>query len=80
VLSKGNTKKEMDRKLQDYFATGVRLVWYVDPRSQTVEVHRSLTDHSTLSEDDTLTGGDVLPGFEVKIASIFARAEGRREQ
>ena len=26
VLSKSNTKQEMDRKLQDYFQSGVRLV------------------------------------------------------
>jgi Uma2 family endonuclease len=80
VLSKGNTKKEMARKLRDYFATGVRLVWYVDPRTRTIEVYRSPTDHSNLSENDILTGGEVLPGFEAKIANIFARAEGRRDE
>jgi Uma2 family endonuclease len=32
VLSKGNTKKEMDRKLHDYFSAGVKLVWYIDPK------------------------------------------------
>src|SRR5262249_14451440 len=31
VLSASNTRQEMDRKLHEYFATGVRLVWYVDP-------------------------------------------------
>jgi Uma2 family endonuclease len=32
VLSKSNTKPEMDRKLKEYFAAGVRLVWMVDPK------------------------------------------------
>ncbi len=41
VLSKGNTKKEMARKLQDYFTSGVRLVRYVGPRTRTVEDYRS---------------------------------------
>ncbi len=36
VLSKGNTKKEMDEKLVDYFEAGARLVWYVDPVKRTV--------------------------------------------
>jgi Uma2 family endonuclease len=31
VLSPHNTKKEMDRKLAEYFANGVVAVWYVDP-------------------------------------------------
>ncbi len=35
VLSKSNTRKEMDEKLADYFAAGVRLVWYIDPDTQT---------------------------------------------
>ena len=33
VLSESNTRAEMDRKLRDYFAAGVLLVWYFDPRS-----------------------------------------------
>ena len=35
VLSESNTEGEMRRKLQDYFTAGVRLVWYVDPRTRT---------------------------------------------
>ncbi|HEX5102815.1 MAG TPA: Uma2 family endonuclease, partial [Pirellulaceae bacterium] len=31
VLSKGNTKAEMARKLREYFAVGVTTVWFVDP-------------------------------------------------
>src|SRR5258708_1197455 len=34
ILSPGNTKREMDRKLREYFQAGVRLVWYVDPRKR----------------------------------------------
>src|SRR4029077_15787237 len=29
VLSKGNTRREMDRKVREYFLCGVRLVWLV---------------------------------------------------
>ena len=31
VISPSNTTREMERKLQDYLAAGVRLVWYVYP-------------------------------------------------
>jgi Uma2 family endonuclease len=80
VLSKSNTRKEMKRKLRDYFDTGVRMVWVVEPRKRMVEVYHSSTEHITLSESDELDGGDVLPGFRVKVASIFARADGRRNE
>jgi Uma2 family endonuclease len=78
VLSKSNTRKEMDRKLRDYFETGVQVVWEVEPRKRIVDVYRSPADPVTLQEDDELDGGDVLPGFRVKVATIFARADGRR--
>ena len=78
VLSRSNTRKEMDSKLRDYFATGVRVVWEVEPRKRIVNVYRSPSDPVTLQEDDELDGGDVLPGFRVKVATIFARADGRR--
>ncbi|CAN5905187.1 hypothetical protein BH23PLA1_BH23PLA1_25220 [soil metagenome] len=32
VLSKSNTLREMDRKCREYFESGARLVWYIDPR------------------------------------------------
>src|SRR5262249_5911296 len=38
VLSEGNTPKEMARKIREYFASGCRLVWLVDPRNRTVTV------------------------------------------
>jgi len=72
VLSKGNTAKEMSRKLDDYFDAGVRLVWFVEPRQKTVQVFTSKESHTVLHEHDTLTGGDVLPGFEVALKKLFA--------
>jgi Uma2 family endonuclease len=75
VLSKGNTPKEMKRKLGEYFRAGVRLVWYVDPAKRTVTVYTAVDRFTVLHEDDTLDGGDVLPGFSLSIRDWFAEAE-----
>jgi Uma2 family endonuclease len=75
VLSKGNTPKEMARKLDEYFRVGVRLVWYVDPKKRTVRVYTARDRSIVLREDQTLDGGDVLPGFALSIRDWFARAE-----
>ena len=75
VLSKGNTRREMVRKLDEYFRAGVRLVWYVDPKSRTVRVYTTPDDSVVLSEDQHLDGGDVLPGFTLSIRDWFAEAE-----
>lgn len=73
VLSPSNTAKEMKEKLDNYFQTGVRLVWYVEPRAKTIEVFTSVSDKETLTERDVFDGGDVLPGFEIPVKDIFAK-------
>ncbi len=74
VLSKGNTKGEMDRKLRDYFKAGVRLVWYVDPKKRTARVYTAPSRSTLLREDDQLDGGDVLPGFRLRLRTWFDEA------
>jgi Uma2 family endonuclease len=76
VLSKGNTKAEMNRKLGEYFAAGVRLVWLVDARKRTVRVYTSVDRFTTLSQDEDLDGGEALPGFRVPVAGLFPQ-DGR---
>ncbi len=77
VLSEWNTEREMRRKLQDYFAAGVRLVWYIDPRTRTAAVYTSPEQCLTLGEADVLTGGEVLPGFELPLRELFAEIDGK---
>ncbi|MCE9561236.1 MAG: Uma2 family endonuclease [Planctomycetes bacterium] len=72
VLSKSNSRGEMFAKRKDYFFAGVKLVWIVDPRTETVAVYTSPDDATTLAGTDILSGGDVLPGFTVAVADIFA--------
>jgi Uma2 family endonuclease len=73
VLSEGNTPGEMERKLADYFAAGVRLVWLIDPRARTVRIHTASDQSSLLDDRQTLDGGDVLPGFALPLGQLFAQ-------
>jgi Uma2 family endonuclease len=75
VLSKGNTKREMIRKLREYFVAGTRLVWLVDPRTRTASVYTSPKDVTLLTEADTLHGGDVLHGFKFPLRQLFRRLD-----
>lgn len=75
IFSPSNTRQEMDRKLQDYFTAGVRLVWYVDPATRTVTVWTALNQSALLHETDALGGGDVLSGFTLPLAELFAEPE-----
>jgi Uma2 family endonuclease len=80
VLSKGNTAREIDRKISEYFAAGAQLVWIVDPATRTVDVYTEPDDCTRLHERQSLKGGDLLPGFALPLRKLFARAECRREK
>ena len=75
VLSKGNTKPEMAKKLGEYFGAGVRVVWLVDRRKRTVRVHTAVDQSVLLKEDQTLDGGAVLPGFVLRLEELFVSDE-----
>ena len=71
VLSEGNTKAEMERKLKDYFFYGVRLVWYIDVKKRTADVYTSPDQGVALTEGQDLDGGDVLPGLHLPLRELF---------
>ncbi len=73
VLSEGNTRKEMARKLKEYFLAGVEAVWVIDPFKRTVAVYAAPDVVTTLTEQETLDGGAVLPGFTLPVKDLFAR-------
>jgi Uma2 family endonuclease len=73
ILSESNTAGEMQRKLKEYFLSGTRLVWLVDPTARTVEVFTAPDESTLLNESQTLTGGAVLPGFVLPLKQLFAR-------
>ncbi len=77
VLSEGNTEGEMQRKLRDYFTAGVRMVWYVDPRTRTARAYTAEDRCVELGEDQSLSGGEVLPGFELLLSEVFAKVGTR---
>ena len=71
VLSPSNTPKQTLVKLNEYFASGVRMVWILDPETRSVSTYRNATEGRIFTENAQLTGEDVLPGFECKVAEFF---------
>ena len=72
ILSPDNTRAEMATKRGEYFRSGCRLVWEIDPRGRTVDVYTDPTTPTRIAETDTLDGGAVLPGFALPLADLFA--------
>lgn len=76
VVSPGNTRREIEEKIEEYLAAGVRAVWIINPKRRTVTVHRANAEPVTLAESDILNGEDVVPGFQYTIARLFTRKRG----
>jgi Uma2 family endonuclease len=76
VLSEGNTKAEMARKVREYFEAGVSLVWLIDPKKRTARVFSTVEKSILVRADQALDGDDVLPGFVLLLSDLLDR--GRR--
>jgi Uma2 family endonuclease len=76
ILSRKNTKSEIDRKLHEYFRSGTQIAWVVDPRKRIVRVYTVPDESRLLQEEDSLDGGDVLPGLSLPLREVFANLEG----
>jgi Uma2 family endonuclease len=76
VLSEGNTKAEMARKVREYFDAGVLLVWLIDPRKRTARVFSTRERSVLVRANQSLDGGAVLPGFVLPLSDLLDR--GRR--
>ena len=71
VVSPGDNALEIQEKVEDYLAVGVRLVWVAYP--ETRFIHAFSIDGSVrkYGPGAILDGGDVLSGFSVPVANLF---------
>jgi Uma2 family endonuclease len=75
VLSRGNTRGEMDKKRRLFFESGVKYVWEIDPRRRTAVVFTSPDDFTELGEEGRLECPEVLPGFALTLREWLDAAE-----
>lgn len=78
IISDGNTRREMELKLADYFAAGVKVVWYLYPKTKSAVVYTSPTRKKEIAPDGLLDGGKVLPGFSLPLSNVFAVPKRRK--
>jgi Uma2 family endonuclease len=71
VVSPHDLYEEVEGKVNEYLAVGVRLVWVVSPGSRTVLVRRPDGTAAVVGPAGTLSGEDVLPGFKCPLADLF---------
>jgi Uma2 family endonuclease len=71
VLSPNEDWAELGRKLGEYFASGTKQVWLVDPEKHMVTVYKSLTEVRVFYADDEIST-ELLPSFRCKVSELLA--------
>ena len=72
VLSESNTKTEIQQKLTEYFKSGTRLAWIIDPQSRTAAVYHDARRVALVVDEKGFMDGDpVLPGLRFPLADLF---------
>ena len=72
LISPTDREAYLARKITDYFAAGVQVLWYVYPNRQQVFVYRSPQDILPCTRpDDLCSAAPALPDFAVTVEELF---------
>ncbi len=73
IVSQTDLVFDLENKIIQYLASGVRLIWIIYPVSQTIEVYRLPDGMRSLRllKEDELDGENIVPGFKLKISELF---------
>ncbi|MGO9467418.1 MAG: Uma2 family endonuclease [Isosphaeraceae bacterium] len=71
VVSPKEPAYRLQKKVNEYIAAGVQLVWVIYPQTRMALVYRRDGSVTWLREDDELSGEDIIPGFRCRVASIL---------
>src|SRR5579871_4981965 len=71
VVSPSDQIEDLLGKIEEYFQSGVSLVWVVYPRLRIVHVYESFHHIRGLTRADELDGGAGLPGSRLPLAELF---------
>jgi Uma2 family endonuclease len=77
ILSPSDAQEDIDEKVDLYLATGVKIIWVVNPRFRTINVYRPDAEPELFNELQEITAEPHLPGFRVAVAEIFRRGRAR---
>lgn len=72
-LSKSESAEDIADKINDYFASGVKMVWYVYPKTEMIYVYTSPKDIKVLQGDDVCSASPVIADFEFPAKEIFKK-------
>lgn len=72
-LSKSESAEDIADKINDYFSSGVKLVWYIYPKTEMIYAYSSPKSVKIYQGDDICSAAPVIPDFEFKTKDIFRK-------
>ncbi|EKU98685.1 hypothetical protein Lepto7375DRAFT_7997 [Leptolyngbya sp. PCC 7375] len=67
LRSETDRLKPLQKKMQEYLDSGLRLGWLINPQGKTVEIYRPGKAVEIIKCPTTVSGEDVLPGFVLEV-------------
>ena len=71
LRSPSDSINDLQQKMAEYIASGIRLGWLIDPLEQKVYVYRANSEVEILDNPENVSGEDVLHGFELNVRAIW---------
>ena len=72
IVSQHDKINAMKAKIQEYFESGVQVVWYITPIFSMIEVYTSPHDVMICKGDTLCSAAPALPEFSMKASDVFA--------
>jgi Uma2 family endonuclease len=73
VLSPDDERDDVSTRIEQYMNAGLRLLWILDPETETVAVHEPGKAGRLYRAPDVLDAGPVFPQFRLDIGAFFDR-------
>jgi Uma2 family endonuclease len=71
IASTNQRRRDMSRRVNDYHAWGVKLVWVIDPIEKILHTFTHRRANKNFSEEQLLSAEPVFPEFRVRVADLF---------
>ncbi len=75
IASTNQRRRDMSRRVEDYHAWGVKLVWVIDPIEKILHSFTHRRANKNFSEEQSLSAEPVFPEFRVRVADLFVIPE-----
>src|SRR5207253_4728910 len=77
-VTEGLAPMELQRRVEDYFSSGVKLVWVIDLASRTATAYTSPKKYKAIAARGTLEGGRLLGGYKLPLARLCDHFAAKR--